>query len=125
MSWTNHESLTTLFLSLPMTVVSSLRCRKLCDLTVFLSHYIYIRTVSSALLNWYKLVYRLFCQSNKLDFCPNQRRKNQTCTKATEDLRFYCLIYIYCVFVQDLQWHNHLTIWHFSANHFADFCFAQ
>ena len=33
---------------------------------------------------------------------------------------------IYTVlFVQDLQWHNHLTIWHFSANHFADFCFAQ
>ena len=27
--------------------------------------------------------------------------------------------------MQDLQWHNHLTIWHFSANNFADFCFAQ
>ena len=37
-----------------MIVVSSLRCRKLCDLTVFLSHYVYIRTVSSALLNWYR-----------------------------------------------------------------------
>ena len=51
-------------------------------------HSLYIRTVSSyhmlsALLNWFKLVYELFGQSNMhrtLEFCPEQPVRNQMTT---------------------------------------------
>ena len=68
-------------------------------------HSIYIRTVSSqqllsALLNWFKLVYGPFGQSNMqptLDFCPDKARQ---ITEDIEQLRSFCPNIVYCAYIQ-------------------------
>ena len=85
------------------------RQNKIFDYVSLFAHSIQIRTVSSqcllsALLNWFKLFFGPFglgqSEMTIRSISVQTSQKRSKCTKANNQLSYYCLIYIMCYYLQ-------------------------